>query len=95
MTKLPIQSATKLQEEADECSELLIAALDRESDKDEIIEDFRALLSAITDPVTCKKCGEKIWFVSSKRNKYMPITANGINHFADCKFAKEFRSVPR
>ena len=81
----------KLQEEQLETSDLLISALDREKDKDEIIEDFRALLNAMTDPVSCKKCGEKIWFVSSKRNKFMPITANGINHFSDCQYAKEFR----
>lgn len=42
----------------------------------------------------CKKCGELIRFGMTKNNKYIPVIQIGDEwqcHFADCKFANEFR----
>lgn len=43
----------------------------------------------------CKKCGKEIFWAMTKNEKPMPIILVGLaewdSHFADCKFAKEFR----
>jgi len=41
--------------------------------------------------VNCQKCGKEMFWVKTKNGKAAPITMKLINHFADCKFAKEFR----
>ena len=56
----------KLHEESEEMSDLLTAALDREADKDQIIEQFHSLLNMMANPTNCKKCGKQIWFVKSR-----------------------------
>ena len=45
------------------------------------------------DLATCKcaKCGQEIFWVKTKKGKFAPITLQLINHFADCKFADDFR----
>lgn len=39
----------------------------------------------------CKRCGKEIFFLTTKNEKSAPITLTLINHFADCKFAKDFK----
>ena len=56
---------------------------------DEEIENRIIKLGAnITD---CKKCGKKIFFISTKMGNLMPTNLNLISHFADCPNANEFR----
>jgi len=86
-----IYDVKKLLDERDEFDRLLKEALEREGDKDEIIEQFRAMLNMITSECKCKKCDAPIWFIKSKNNVFMPITEDGLNHFADCSAAKDFR----
>jgi len=86
-----IYNIKKLVEERDEFDRLLGEALERECKKDEIIEQFRALLNMTTSKCKCKKCNKPIWFIKSRNNIFMPITEDGLNHFADCEFAKEFK----
>ena len=86
-----IYDVKKLVDERDEFDRLLKEALEREADKDEIIEQFRAMLNMITSECKCKKCAAPIWFIKSKNNVFMPITENGLNHFGDCEFAKDFK----
>ena len=81
----------KLLDERDEFDRLLKEALEREGDKDEIIEQFRAMLNMIAGKCNCKKCNKPIWFIKSKNNVFMPITEDGLNHFADCSAAKDFK----
>lgn len=57
-----------------------------------IQNNFSRLLAVIGDKATCKGCGAEIyWVVNPKTSKRMPITANGLNHFADCPAAAQFR----
>ena len=58
---------------------------------EEINEQFRTLLKMCTAECKCKKCGEPIYFMKSKNNVFMPITKDGINHFANCPHAKYFK----
>ncbi len=41
--------------------------------------------------LNCRKCGEPIIFLETKKGKKMPITLSLISHFADCEFAGSFR----
>ena len=86
-----IYDIKKLLDERDEFDRLLKEALERECNKDEIIEQFRAMLNMISSECKCKKCDAPIWFIKSKNNVFMPITENGLNHFGDCEFAKDFK----
>jgi len=86
-----IYNIKKLVDERNELDRLLKEALEREADKDEIIEQFRAMLNMIAGKCNCKKCNKPIWFIKSKNNVFMPITEDGINHFADCPYAKDFK----
>lgn len=43
-------------------------------------------------PITkCSKCKLPIVFLKTKNGKDMPTCLNLTSHFADCKFAKDFR----
>ena len=46
-------------------------------------------------PGTCKACGAAIWWVKTKNGKNAPFTAAGLNHFADCPKAKNFRKAAK
>jgi hypothetical protein len=55
---------------------------------------IQRLLDQVGDLGTCKACGAKIWWIKTRRGKRAPYTAEGINHFADCPQAEEFRRKP-
>lgn len=57
------------------------------------IENFIRLLKTIGDPGECKACHAPIfWVLNPKTQKRMPITLTGLNHFADCPNAAQFRN---
>ena len=60
---------------------------------DENIEKYVAgrLRSLGVQIVKCKKCGKDMFWLTSKKGKAIPTCLNLVNHFIDCKFAKEFR----
>lgn len=58
-------------------------------------KNIKLLLDSIgaSEPKDCKSaCGTKIRFIVTKNNQRAPITAEGLNHFADCPNAARFRS---
>jgi hypothetical protein len=57
----------------------------------QIRENMAKLLVNIGDPSRCKGCGAPIFFVRHKNGKSVPYTPQGLNHFADCPQAKEFK----
>lgn len=61
---------------------------------DELQKNILALLKIIGDAGLCSGCGAEIWWVvNPKTGKRMPITKAGLNHFADCPQAKNFRKA--
>ena len=42
-------------------------------------------------PGNCRACQEPVWWVTTKNGNRAPFTADGLNHFADCPNAKDFR----
>lgn len=52
------------------------------------------LLNQIGDESRCKKCNMTIYWVTHKNGKKTPYTSEGLNHFVDCPFAREFRTSP-
>lgn len=60
---------------------------------DENIEKYVAgrLKSLGVQIVKCKKCKKEMFWLTSKNGKAIPTCLNLTNHFADCKFAKDFR----
>jgi len=55
------------------------------------IMNFEHLLKMIGDKGEYKGCGAEIYWLKSRKGKPMPITIKGINHFADCPKADNFR----
>jgi hypothetical protein len=39
----------------------------------------------------CRRCGATIYFIGHTNHAVAPYDADGINHFATCPYAKEFR----
>jgi hypothetical protein len=56
-------------------------------------ERINALLNKIAERKRpCEKCGVQLWFVRHiDSGKLAPYTYQGINHFANCAYAAEFR----
>lgn len=81
----------KVTEERDELDRLCGKLNDLISKQDEVIGQFKNLLSMVSDPKPCKGCGRPIYWVISKNGKSMPITDEGLNHFIDCPEANKFR----
>lgn len=55
--------------------------------------NLQTLLKQIGTPDQCKKCKADIFWVITKNGKAAPITPQGLNHFADCPNANEFRKA--
>lgn len=51
------------------------------------------LLNTLGDKAQCKGCGADIWWIKTRAGKNAPITAVGLNHFADCPKADRFRKA--
>jgi hypothetical protein len=82
----------KLLAERDELEKLMHRILDLNTKNDTIVEQFQHLLKIIGDEGKCRGCGVPIWWiVNPKTGKKLPITHEGLNHFADCPVANKFR----
>lgn len=60
-----------------------------EEEIDKEIENRLRKLGTATAP--CIKCGKEIFFIKTKNDKFAPVTMQLISHFADCKFADDFK----
>lgn len=57
-----------------------------------LLTNIDRLMKAIgAEPGTCRACGRVIWWVKHANGKRAPYTTEGLNHFADCPNANEFR----
>jgi hypothetical protein len=55
-------------------------------------KNIRQLLMVAGRPGVCRACGRDIfWLEMTKSGKFAPYTKEGVNHFADCEHADEFR----
>lgn len=54
-------------------------------------ERIKDMLKVLGREGACTACGKKIWWVKTKNAKNAPYTEEGINHFADCPKANQFR----
>jgi hypothetical protein len=82
----------KLIDERDEALRLRSEAEELNTKQEKVIGQFQHLLRTIGDEGKCKGCGVPIWWiVNPKTGKKLPITWEGLNHFADCPKAKDFR----
>lgn len=53
---------------------------------------IRSLLKLIAfETRDCRGCGQQIWMVKLANGKTMPVSQDGVSHFADCPNAAEFR----
>lgn len=51
-----------------------------------------ALLQHVAEEVRpCKACGTQLAFVRHRNGKIAPYTLDGVNHFATCPKAEQFR----
>lgn len=58
----------------------------------ELLKRIRNLLMQTADVVRpCKACGVQLAFVKTRAGKLAPYTIDGVNHFANCPRAAEFR----
>lgn len=59
----------------------------------ELLARIEALLHAIaTDERPCRRCGAHLAFVRHANGRTAPYTLDGVNHFANCPNATEFRA---
>lgn len=56
-----------------------------------LLANIYRLLHQIGDRANCAGCGKEIWWVTHKNGKAAPYTSEGLNHFADCPKAKDFK----
>lgn len=54
-----------------------------------------ALLKNVGDPGQCRGCQSPIFWVTHRNGKKAPYTPAGLNHFADCPAAGDFRTSAR
>ena len=57
-----------------------------------LLSNINILLSHVGDLASCRGCGKAIFWVRHKNGKRAPYTPEGLNHFADCPQAKDFKS---
>lgn len=54
-------------------------------------KNIEALLGQVGEPTHCRGCDARIWMVVHRNGRRAPYTGDGLNHFADCPKAKEFK----
>lgn len=52
---------------------------------------LRQLLNAVGSKARCRQCNEEIWWIEHLNGKKACYTAAGLNHMADCPYAKDFK----
>lgn len=53
---------------------------------------IKKLLAQVGEEARCRGCQTPIWWVTHRNGRLAPYTAAGLNHFADCPRAADFRS---
>lgn len=53
--------------------------------------NIRLLLAQVGEPGKCRGCGADIYWVVHRNGKRAPYTPHGLNHFADCPAAQNFK----
>jgi len=61
------------------------------SDADQLRKNIQHLLHAVGDSAFCRGCQAPIYWVKHKNGKKAPYNAEGLNHFADCPKAGDFK----
>ena len=61
------------------------------SDEENLRRNIHLLLKQVGDIAICKGCGKEIYWVKHKNGKATPYNTEGMNHFADCVKAQDFR----
>lgn len=59
---------------------------------EELKRRIKALLANVGNVGTCRGCNAPIYWVTHNNGKKTPYTETGLNHFADCPKAKEFKA---
>lgn len=77
---------TALRAEAELAAKVAAAKFYREK-----IKKLLDLVGATTE-LPCQSCGRRIRFITTKKGKFMPITVDGVSHFADCPNASVHRN---
>ena len=58
------------------------------SSPERVVEHFNAGRLTVPDdakPVDCKYCGEQVFFIHTKRGKWLPVERDGANHVGRCR----------
>jgi len=56
---------------------------------------LRGCLNRLGDVGECRGCRATVWWVPTINGRRAPYSAGGLNHFADCPKAGQFRRRPR
>lgn len=56
---------------------------------------LKKMLQIIGTPAKCKACDLPIYWVATRRDAWLPYTANGEPHFSDCPEADKLRKPRR
>jgi hypothetical protein len=59
-----------------------------------LLDRLKALLGHVGQQGHCRGCHHLIWWVLHQNGKRAPYDVDGLNHFASCTSAKEFRHEP-
>ncbi len=76
----PLEAAEVL---ADDCRQ-------RDAEIERLYKNITGLMKAIGNPGSCQGCGSFIWWVKTKNDKNMPVTRDGLIHFANCPLGDQF-----
>ena len=71
--RAPLEAAEEL---AKDCRQ-------RDRTIERLYKNITSLMKAIGNPGSCQGCREFIWWVKTKNGKNMPVTREGLVHFAD------------
>lgn len=56
-----------------------------------LLQRIRDLVTTLGDASACRSCQRPIVWLQHRNGKRVPYTYEGINHFADCPAAGQFR----
>ena len=56
-----------------------------------LLSNIKLLINNIGNKANCRGCDMTIYWLKHKNGKSVPYTIMGLNHFADCPNAKDFK----
>lgn len=56
-----------------------------------LLSNIDKILKLCGEKGICRGCGEEIFWMRHRNGKSAPYTIKGLNHFADCPKAKDFK----